>query len=101
MHNRSLAPAAASPDAFTQVKRLGQGVNILGYDPIWDDARDARLKDTHFKLIRDAGFKLDGAWLCTLGWAWAYWRFDSDFIVYDIDRDGWVGPILKALIPDR
>lgn len=33
------------------------------------------------------------------GWSWAYWQFDSDFIVYDIDRDAWVEPILKALIP--
>ena len=24
---------------------------------------------------------------------------DSDFIVYDIDRDQWVEPIRKALIP--
>jgi endoglucanase len=36
-----------------------------------------------------------------LGWAWAYWQFDSDFIVYDIDRDRWVEPILKALVPGR
>jgi len=23
-----------------------------------------------------------------LGFSWAYWQFDSDFIVYDIDRKG-------------
>ena len=34
-----------------------------------------------------------------MGWAWAYWQFDSDFIVYDIDRDRWVEPIWKALVP--
>ena len=34
-----------------------------------------------------------------LGWSWAYWQFDSDFIVYDIDQDCWVTPILTALIP--
>lgn len=34
-----------------------------------------------------------------MGWAWAYWQFDSDFIVYDIDKDHWVEPILKALMP--
>ncbi|MDB5471626.1 MAG: glycoside hydrolase family 5 [Caulobacter sp.] len=33
------------------------------------------------------------------GWAWAYWQFDSDFVVYDIDKDAWVEPIRKALIP--
>jgi endoglucanase len=34
-----------------------------------------------------------------MGWSWAYWQFDSDFIVYDINKDRWVDPILKALIP--
>lgn len=32
------------------------------------------------------------------GLPWAYWQFDSDFIVYDIDRDRWVEPIRAALI---
>ena len=36
-----------------------------------------------------------------LGWAWAYWQFDDDFIVYDIDHDRWVEPILKALVPQK
>jgi len=30
--------------------------------------------------------------------SWAYWQFDSDFIVYNIDKEAWVEPILKALI---
>lgn len=34
-----------------------------------------------------------------LGWSWAYWQFDSDFVVYDIEKDGWVTPLLEALIP--
>jgi endoglucanase len=34
-----------------------------------------------------------------LGWSWAYWQFDSDFILYDIDEDRWVQPIRDALIP--
>ncbi len=78
----------SAPDAFAQVKRLGRGLNILGYDPIWDDFGKARLKEKHFKLIRQAGFhsvrinlhalqrmdpaagfKLDEAWLRTLDWA--------------------------------
>ena len=33
------------------------------------------------------------------GWSWAYWQFDSDFVLYDVKRDAWVEPILKALIP--
>jgi endoglucanase len=33
------------------------------------------------------------------GWSWGYWQFDSDFILYDVKRDAWVEPILRALIP--
>lgn len=42
--------------AFEQNARLGRGVNIIGYDPIWKDASKARMKDKHFKLIKEAGF---------------------------------------------
>jgi endoglucanase len=35
----------------------------------------------------------------SLGWAWGYWQFDSDFILYDMAKGQWVEPILKALIP--
>jgi endoglucanase len=35
----------------------------------------------------------------SLGWAWTYWQFDSDFVVYDVDKDRWVEPILRALVP--
>ena len=34
-----------------------------------------------------------------LGWSWAYWQFDSDFILFDIGRDRWVEPIRDALVP--
>jgi endoglucanase len=33
------------------------------------------------------------------GWSWAYWQFDSDFILYDIPRDSWIEPVRRALIP--
>lgn len=35
------------------------------------------------------------------GFGWAYWQFDSDFIVYDIKADAWVAPIHDALIPKK
>jgi endoglucanase len=31
--------------------------------------------------------------------AWSYWQFDSDFIVWDMKADAWVKPILNALVP--
>lgn len=48
--------AAEPPDAATQNQRLGRGVNILGYDPIWQNRHEARLQEKHFRLIREAGF---------------------------------------------
>jgi endoglucanase len=33
-----------------------------------------------------------------LGFSWAYWQFDSDFIVYNIEQEAWVKPILNALM---
>jgi endoglucanase len=36
----------------------------------------------------------------SLGWSWAYWQFDSDFILYDVTKDKWIDPIHKALIPE-
>jgi endoglucanase len=33
-----------------------------------------------------------------LGFSWAYWQFDSDFIVYNIEKESWVAPILNALM---
>jgi len=50
------AAAADWPDAFEQNKRLGRGVNIIGYDPLWRDRSKARFKQEYFKLIREAGF---------------------------------------------
>ena len=42
--------------AVKQNKKLGRGVNIIGYDPLWKDTAKARMKDKHFKLIKEAGF---------------------------------------------
>lgn len=54
----ALCASAQSPtDAFAQIKRMGRGVNILGYDPIWDNPKKARFEARHFKLIREAGFE--------------------------------------------
>jgi endoglucanase len=33
------------------------------------------------------------------GWSWAYWQFDSDFVLYDVVQEKWVEPILHALVP--
>ena len=43
--------------AMEQCKRLGRGVNILGYDAIWKSASNARFQAEHFAKIHEAGFQ--------------------------------------------
>ena len=42
--------------AYEQNARLGRGVNVIGYDPLWRDSSKARMKSKHFKMIKEAGF---------------------------------------------
>ncbi len=42
--------------AFAQNAKMGRGVNIIGYDPLWNDMAKARMQATHFKKIKEAGF---------------------------------------------
>ncbi|MGA2257953.1 MAG: cellulase family glycosylhydrolase, partial [Thermoguttaceae bacterium] len=79
---------AQTPDVFSQNKRLGRGVNVIGYDPLWQDRQKARFQEKYFRLIQEAGFnhvrvnlhpfrdaklgadyKPSAAWFETLDWA--------------------------------
>lgn len=85
-----VAARGAGTDAFEQNRRLGRGVNILGYDPIWRSRDQARFQERHFRLLKEAGFQsvrinlhpfrhmdrergwaLRPAWFETLDWALA------------------------------
>lgn len=85
---RAAETPAAAGDAFAQNARLGRGVNIIGYDPIWKDRARGRFQAEHFALIAGAGFNhvrinlhpyrdarldaqhtLSDAYLATLDWA--------------------------------
>jgi endoglucanase len=83
------ATSQAQPlDAFEQNRRLGRGVNIIGYDPIWRGRDQARFQEKHFRLLKEVGFQsvrinlhpfrhmeqtngwaLRPAWFETLDWA--------------------------------
>ncbi|MCS7304340.1 MAG: glycoside hydrolase family 5 protein [Thermoguttaceae bacterium] len=52
-----VAGAPIQPDALAQNKRLGRGVNIIGYDPLWRDRTKARFRPEFFRMIREAGFQ--------------------------------------------
>jgi endoglucanase len=50
------SPCAAQDKAAATARQMAGGVNILGYDGIWDGGVDAPFKQRYFKMIRDAGF---------------------------------------------
>ena len=50
------AQSESAPDAFAQNQRLGRGVNILGYDPIWRSREQGRFKAEYFQMLKAAGF---------------------------------------------
>jgi endoglucanase len=76
------------PDAFSQNEKLGRGVNIIGYDPVWRSRDQARFTEDHFRIIKEGGFstvrinlhpfrhmdrdnnyKLPDSWFEVLDWA--------------------------------
>ena len=78
-------PAERSLDPAAQVRAMGRGMNVLGYDPLWSDPAKARFKTEDFRVIREGGFltirvnlqafahmdaagNLDPNWLKTLDW---------------------------------
>ena len=49
--------AAASDAIFQDAARMGPGINILGYDGIWEGAEGAPFRTENYKMIRAAGFR--------------------------------------------
>lgn len=43
-------------EAFKAAEKLGRGVNILGYDRIWEDRAHGRFQPKYFRLLKEAGF---------------------------------------------
>jgi endoglucanase len=50
-------PAAAAEPAEASARRMGAGVNILGYDGVWEGGTDAPFRDRYFGMIARAGFR--------------------------------------------
>lgn len=49
--------AGASDPADATARRMGAGVNILGYDGIWEGGTDAPFRQRYFRMIAQAGFR--------------------------------------------
>ena len=84
-------------------------MNIIGYDKIWTMVKKHHRPLTlgEFGAYEMAAMASRVRWTTFIArqaearnWSWSYWQFDSDFIVYDIDKDQWVKPILNALVPE-
>jgi endoglucanase len=90
---RSAADEEAVVEDFRKVKEWAQRTNrpiFLGEFGAYDKAdMDSR--------VRYISFVARTAEKC--GFSWAYWQFDSDFILYDVKNESWIMPIYKALIP--
>lgn len=61
-----------------------------------------------FGALESAGMAQRVAWTAAVaraaearGFGWSYWQFDSDFVLWDMKADGWVTPILGALVPEK
>ncbi|MGC8743238.1 MAG: glycoside hydrolase family 5 protein [Verrucomicrobiia bacterium] len=91
----SEAEMKAVRDEFARVAEWAKANNrpiFLGEFGAYDKApMESRVKYTDYVARTAESF----------GWSWAYWQFDSDFILWDMKADKWVEPILKALVPDK
>ena len=103
---------------FEQNRRLGRGVNIIGYDPIWKSRSEARFQEKHFRLIREAGFQhvrinlhpfrwmgegpeysIQPGWLDTLDWAVEHSLKNGLVTVLDMHEFGALGENPMELKP--
>ena len=53
---KKLPAAQTAVDPFILNAKMGRGVNIIGYDPIWQSRDEARFKAKYFRMLKDAGF---------------------------------------------
>ncbi|RZJ13370.1 MAG: glycoside hydrolase family 5 protein [Rubrivivax sp.] len=74
----------------------------------WADQHQRPVLLGEFGALESAGMAQRVAWTSAVaraaearGFAWSYWQFDSDFVLWDMKSDGFVKPILGALVPER
>ncbi len=94
---------------WTNSKDEEQSVNVdFDLAQNWSKAHNRPLTLGEFGAYEKADMPSRARWTNYIArqaearnWSWSYWQFDSDFIVYDIDKDAWVWPIRKALVPEN
>lgn len=74
----------------------------------WADKHKRPILLGEFGALETAGMAQRVAWTSAVaraaearGFAWSYWQFDSDFVLWDMKADSWVKPIHGALVPEK
>ena len=97
-------------NAFKAAERMGRGVNILGYDRIWESRAHGRFQPKYFRLLKEAGFShvrlnlmpfrqmnatnnwaLPPAWFETLDWVIQLAREQKLQVVLDLHEFTLIG----------
>lgn len=94
---------------WTQSKTEEEAVNVdFDMAQEWSRAHNRPLTLGEFGAYEKADMASRTRWTNYIArqaearkWSWSYWQFDSDFILYDINKDEWVAPIKNALIPNK
>jgi endoglucanase len=72
----------------------------------WSDTHRRPVFLGEFGVYEKAPMDSRARWIASVarvaeahGFAWAYWQMDTDFAAYDFQRDAWIAPMQKALVP--
>ncbi|KUO63388.1 hypothetical protein APF79_06360 [bacterium BRH_c32] len=113
----SISLSAQSGKAFEINKKLGKGVNIIGYDPIWKNFDQKRFKENYFTKLKDAGFNsvrinlhafsfmdketllLPESWFNTLDWAVNNALKNNLLVILDMHNFGEMGNAPEENLP--
>ncbi|WP_457426157.1 glycoside hydrolase family 5 protein [Roseateles sp. P5_E7] len=86
-------------------EKLGKDLDAV---KAWADKTGRPILLGEFGALESAGMAQRVAWTSAVaraaearGFAWSYWQFDSDFVLWDMKADGWVKPIHGALVPEK
>ena len=101
-------PALAATTGVTWGTPAEHDTMIRDFDRVasWSKAHDRPILLGEFGAYDKGDMVSRVAWTSAVaraaedhGFAWSYWQFDSNFVVFDMARDNWVAPIHDALIP--
>ncbi|MCY1253777.1 Endoglucanase H [compost metagenome] len=68
------------PSPREQVITLGAGINAFSYDPVWKSQKNARIKDSHLRKMKDAGFRTIRVNLMSFAYMDSSGRLDPEWL---------------------